>query len=259
MCFWRTAPYARLAHASTVARSAYGVNGRTPRAVSAAGASSWRAARKAAMAPLLTTDDVGALFRADRATIRRWARNGTLTPIRVGHRMLFDPREVEALIRRAAAATRTAPGDSGRGRRHQPSRSGVPIEDRGRGRLGGGRRPAGRCSGRLDRERRRSCALRLTSERARPPLRARPMQYRHQPAPRRAYRIGTTASDRPGPGWPTSTAASASPASPTRRCRSPATTAIPRAASTAAWSKGGGRRDRRPFRDGQASDDGRRR
>jgi excisionase family DNA binding protein len=52
------------------------------------------------MSPLLTTDDVGELFRTDRATIRRWARNGTLSPIRLGHRLLFDRRDVEALIQR---------------------------------------------------------------------------------------------------------------------------------------------------------------
>ncbi|MGC9272047.1 helix-turn-helix domain-containing protein [Acidiphilium sp.] len=48
--------------------------------------------------PLLTTEDVCALFRRTPRSIRRWVQVGHLRPIRVGAAIFFDPRQIEALI-----------------------------------------------------------------------------------------------------------------------------------------------------------------
>ena len=53
--------------------------------------------------PLLTPDEVAAMFRVDRRTVTRWANAGKLTSIRTlgGHRR-YREIEVRALLARPA-------------------------------------------------------------------------------------------------------------------------------------------------------------
>lgn len=47
--------------------------------------------------PLLSTEDVCALFRRSERSIRRWVKQGRLPAIRVGGAMFFDPADIRAL------------------------------------------------------------------------------------------------------------------------------------------------------------------
>lgn len=52
----------------------------------------------AALAPLLTCSEVGAMLRLHPKTVERWAREGRLTCYRVGGRVLFDPGGVASWL-----------------------------------------------------------------------------------------------------------------------------------------------------------------
>ena len=52
---------------------------------------------------LLTAAEVAARFRVTKGTVSRWAKNGDLTPVRLGMRTIrFRRSDVERLIQGAA-------------------------------------------------------------------------------------------------------------------------------------------------------------
>lgn len=52
----------------------------------------------ASFTPLLSTEDVCALFGRTARSIRRWVAKGHLSTIRVGGAMFFEPEDIRALI-----------------------------------------------------------------------------------------------------------------------------------------------------------------
>lgn len=52
---------------------------------------------------LLTPAQVSETFKVGVSTVSRWAKNGDLTPIRVGRTLRFRRDEIEKLIKPAAA------------------------------------------------------------------------------------------------------------------------------------------------------------
>jgi len=51
------------------------------------------------MLRLKTAHEIAALLRVHRNTVLRYARTGVLPAVRVGHRVLFDPVEIEKAIK----------------------------------------------------------------------------------------------------------------------------------------------------------------
>lgn len=49
---------------------------------------------------LLVVDEVASLLRISRSGLYRLMREGELVPVKLGHRTLFEPREVERFIAR---------------------------------------------------------------------------------------------------------------------------------------------------------------
>jgi len=66
-------------------------------------------ARPASPDPQLSVAEAADRRRCSQKTIRRWIADGTLPAYRVGARMIrIDPRDLDRLPRRIAAADRTA-------------------------------------------------------------------------------------------------------------------------------------------------------
>lgn len=47
---------------------------------------------------MFTTDELVTRFRVSRRTLYRWARDGRLQAVKIGHRLLFPATEVEKAI-----------------------------------------------------------------------------------------------------------------------------------------------------------------
>jgi excisionase family DNA binding protein len=50
---------------------------------------------------LLTLNEVANLLRVSPHTVRAWTRSARLLPVRICRRLLFDPADVEAFVRKA--------------------------------------------------------------------------------------------------------------------------------------------------------------
>ncbi len=54
---------------------------------------------------LLDVDEVASALRVSSHSVRRWAKQGALRPLRLGSRMLFHPDTVADLVERARQET----------------------------------------------------------------------------------------------------------------------------------------------------------
>ncbi len=61
------------------------------------------------LTPLLTEDEVAAFFRVTPRTVRRWAREGWLQPVRIAGTTRFLPEEIQGF----ASTTSEGPADNG--------------------------------------------------------------------------------------------------------------------------------------------------